>query len=286
MKLVYLVLIIVLSTTTKAWNHPDVNSTKVPEMCPLMDHQEYSSGIWHDLITPDLKASKLFYKTLFGWSYKEENIKGFKYTIILNEETVIGGMIEVPNIQSSTWISSLPLEASELNSRIKLAISNGAKLAVKPLKVASLGKQVILEGPQGSVFSLSSKNAINSPAMSDSGTNSWLGIELWSDDPEQSKEFYEQTFEVETREVISENKPYWYFTKGEVILAGMIKNPVTNQGGQWVPYVKVASPSAMVTTTKQAGGDVILSPTDTIRNGKLGIIQDPHGALVAVQQEN
>ena len=283
MKLFYLFLALTISLSSFAWNTHALDTTPTLSYpSPLGNNADI--GIWHDLITPDLTVSKSFYKALFGWTYAEKNIKGFKYTLIYNGSKVLGGMIEVPNIQSSTWISSLPLEAAELNKRIKLAMANGAKLAIQPLKVAGLGKQVVLEGPQGSVFSLSSKNAFNSSLKTHTDSNSWLGMELWADNPAESKAFYEKTFEVTTEEISVDNKPYWYFKNGETPLAGMTKNPVTNQGSQWVPYVKVASPAAIVTATKQAGGDVILAPTDTIRNGKLTLIQDPHGALIAAQQ--
>lgn len=282
MKLTHLFLALAISLTSIARTNTGANPNEVLNNVPPAAIVN-TAGIWHDLITPDLDASKAFYKALFGWDYQEKNIKGFKYTLIYNKDRIIGGMIEVPNTQSSAWISSLPLEASALNKRIKIATANGAKLAIQPIKVPGLGKQVVLEAPEGSVFSLSSTNPFNSSANSDTATNSWLGIELWSDNPSASKAFYEQTFGVTAEELANDNKPYWYFKNGEQVLAGMIKNPVTNQGNQWVPYIKTPSLAAIVTATQQSGGTVILSPTSTIRNGSLAIIQDPHGALVAIQ---
>ena len=127
-------------------------------------------------------------------------------------------------------------------------------------------------------------NPYNAALEVDSGTNSWLGIELWADDANKAQRFYETTFSVTTEKITVDNKPYWHFKSGNRVVAGMAKNPVTNQSSQWVPYLKVNSPAAIVTATKEAGGEVILSPTPSIRNGKLAIIQDPHGALIAVQQ--
>ena len=64
----------------------------------------------------------------------------------------------------------------------------------------------------------------------------------------------------------------------------MIKNPVTNQGTQWVPYVKMNDPVSVVNTAKGSSGSVLLTPTSKIRDGKIGIIQDPHGAIIAIQK--
>ena len=120
MKLIKLFLALTLSISSFAWNThaPDGVQTLRFSASSL---NEGDIGIWHDLITPDLEASKSFYQALFAWTYVEKNIKGFKYTLIYSGNKVLGGMIEVPNIQSSTWISSLPLEAAELNKRIKMS---------------------------------------------------------------------------------------------------------------------------------------------------------------------
>jgi len=241
-------------------------------------------GLWHDLITPNLEESKEFYNEIFGWTYEERNIKGFKYVIIYNNQILIGAMLELPDIESSTWITSLPLSNQELNKRIKLAVDNGAKLALNPLKVPGIGKQVIFEGPQGTVFSLVSQNEYNSSDAFNKNKNDWLGIELWSDDLEKAKKFYENVFDVTTEETSINSMPYWYFKNNDKILAGMIKNPVSNQNSQWVPYLKVNNPATIITATKQAGGSVLLAPNKNIKNGRVGIIQDPYGAIIAIQQ--
>ena len=71
--------------------------------------------LWHDLITPDLDTSKSFYKNLFGWSFKDTNFKGLRYTTIYNNNKIVGGMIEIKTAKNATWISALPLPVSELN---------------------------------------------------------------------------------------------------------------------------------------------------------------------------
>ena len=176
-------------------------------------HKVYSEqGLWHDLITPNIEESKEFYNKIFGWTFKEKNIKGFKYALIYNNKMLIGGMLEIPNTKSSTWITSLALSSQELNKRIKLAVANGAKLALNPIKVPGIGKQVIFEGPQGIIFSLVSVNAYNSAIVNEKKAyNDWLGIELWSDDLEKSKAFYESTFNISSEAITIDNKPYWYF---------------------------------------------------------------------------
>ena len=82
-----------------------------------------------------------------------------------------------------------------------------------------------------------------------------------------------------------DNKAYWLFVAGGNTLAGMIQNPVTNQGSQWVPYVRMGDLESIVSKVKQASGSVILAPNMKVREGKISIIQDPHGAIIAIQKQ-
>jgi hypothetical protein len=248
--------------------------------------QEAESKIWHDLITPNLEESKSFYNEAFGWTYLDTNFKGLKYTIIYNNGSVIGGMIEVKTAKTSTWISALPLSNTDLNKRIRKIVAAGASKALPPIKSPGRGKQVIFEGLQGEEFSLISKNEFTEAMTSENGENDWLGMELWASDAVKAKAFYEEAFDVQTVETTYDDKPYWLFNIEGQTVAAMMNNPITNQGTQWVPYIQVSELTALFSKIKNTKAEVILSPSKEIRNGTLGIMQDPHGAIIAIQTPN
>jgi hypothetical protein len=192
-------------------------------------------------------------------------------------------MIEIKSANSSTWISALPLSNEELNKRIKKVIASGAKAVLPPLKIAGRGKQVVFEGLQGEEFSLISENDYtrnNATTLSD---NNWLGMELWASNTAEAKAFYEMAFDVSTSETSYDGKPYWLFKAGTDTVAGMMDNPITNQGTQWVPYIKSSMLTEVFLKIKNTKADIIVAPSQEIRNGDVGIIQDPHGALIAIQ---
>lgn len=244
------------------------------------------SKIWHDLITPNLEESKSFYNTAFGWTYSDTNFKGLKYTVIYNNGSVIGGMIEVKTAKTSTWISALPLSNTDLNKRIRKVVAAGASAALPPIKSPGRGKQVIFEGLQGEEFSLISKNEFTEAMTPENGENDWLGMELWASDAGKAKSFYEEAFDVQTVETTYDDKPYWLFNiEGETV-AAMMNNPITNQGTQWVPYIQVSDLTALFTKIKNTKAEVIVAPSKETRNGSLGIMQDPHGAIIAIQKPN
>lgn len=239
-----------------------------------------ASILWHDLVTPNLEVSKTFYGELFGWTFEDQNFKGFSYTLIKSNTETIGGMIEISSAKSSVWITSMIVSPKEMRVKIKLALDAGCKLATNPLKIAGRGKQVIFESPQGEEFAL-----ITETPASINNDSDWMGIELWSDNPEKSAKLYENTFGVTTAESLYEKKPYWIFKKGKNDVAGMIKNPITNQKSQWVPYLKNTNPSQITSNVEKLGGFVIVKPSENIRNGKLGIFQDPNGAILCIQSK-
>lgn len=246
-------------------------------------NETQSTGIWHDLITPNIEESKAFYAEVFGWTYVDTNFKGLKYTTIYNNGNIIGGMIEIKSANSSTWISALPLSNEDLNKRIKMVVASGAKAVLPPLKIAGRGKQVVFEGLQGEEFSLISENDYtrnNATTLSD---NNWLGMELWASNAAEAKAFYEMAFGVSTNETSYDGKPYWLFKAGADTVAGMMDNPITNQGTQWVPYIKTTTLTALFSKIKNTKADIIVAPSQEIRNGDVGIIQDPHGAIIAIQ---
>ena len=64
----------------------------------------------------------------------------------------------------------------------------------------------------------------------------------------------------------------------------MLRIPWDNVRPNWLPYVKVADPAAVVKKAEALGGEVIVSPSANIRNGSVGLIADPTGGVVAVQK--
>ena len=247
------------------------------------NNSEESQELWHDLITPNLEESKIFYGDIFGWTFEDSNFKGTKMTTIINDGNVIGGMIEVKNANTSTWICALPLSTEALNQRIKSVLASGAKAVLPPVKIPGRGKQVVFEGPLGEEFSLISENDYTKKVTPKGVDKSWIGIELWASNTSRGQEFYETAFGVSTTQISYDNKPYWVFKSGEKLVAGMINNPIKNQGSQWVPYIKSTSINELFLKLKNSKAAILLTPTEEVRKGNVGIIQDPHGAIIAIQ---
>ena len=238
--------------------------------------------IWHDLVTPNMDKSMAFYSSVFGWTFKDIKVKGLRMATIYSGDRRIGGAIEVPKANTAVWIKAIGV--ANLEDRVNMVEKNGGRVVLPPVKIPGRGTLVIMEGAEGEEFSfLGDPDASLADSMG-AGNNSWLWSELWANVPESSQAFYESVFGVTTENTTSEDKPYWVFLQGDQKLAGMIKNPITNQGTQWVPYVQSSDPEAIIGSARDNGAYIVLEPSPEIRDGGVGIFQDPLGALVCVQR--
>jgi len=242
--------------------------------------------MWLDLVTPNIAVSKAFYEQAFGWTFKVYNFNGNNHAHIYNNGSLIGGMIEVKNAQNSTWIGSFPVSADNLKTLKKGIKASGLKPALQLTNVPQRGQQVVFESPQGEEFALILEGELTQMADNTESKNTWLGLELWSSDLDKSKAFYEKAFGVEVTEKEVNSKPYWVFTNDGATIAGMIKNPVKNQGSQWVPYMKGSDLEAAVNSIEAANGTVLLKPRMDVRSGNVILAQDPNGAIFAIQKTN
>lgn len=244
----------------------------------------FEGFIWHDLVTPDMDQSKAFYSTVFGWEFREVQSKGLRVATVYAGSVPIAGVIEVPTANTAVWIKAVFVD--DVKERINMVERQGGNVLLPPAKIPGRGMQVIMESASGEEFSFIGHTEGTRNGSNMDEEHHWIWSELWSDDPEASRVFYEGVFGVSTDTRESGNNPYWVFTAQEYPLAGMIQNPITNQGTQWVPYVQSKDPSGIVGKAEAAGAFVVLGPTPEVREGRVGVFQDPQGALICVQNKN
>ena len=224
--------------------------------------------IWHDLITHDVSAVKLFYAGVFGWTF--EDLPGTtRYTVIRHAISQWVSMISVPSVDRA----------------VGLIRQGGGKVYAGPRDIADRGRLAIVADPEGAVFGLV-RTTGGDPADKDPRVGDWLWNELWTDDKEAAQGFYAGLagFEVDTREIMA-GKPYTVFTREGTPRAGLLPNPFPEEVTPlWLPYVRVANPAAVVAKVEGLGGQVLLPLADKHRGGTVAIIADPTGGEVAIQK--
>ena len=242
--------------------------------------------IWHDLITHDVSAVKLFYAGVFGWKF--EDLPGTeRYTVIRHDGEMIGGIAfsdrKIDGKPISQWVSMISVPS--VDRAVGLIRQGGGKVYAGPRDIADRGRLAIVGDPEGAVFGLV-RTTGGDPPDRDARVGDWLWNELWTDDQKGAAELYGTLagFELDTHERLA-GKPYTVFRRDGEPRAGLLPNPFPEEVEPlWLPYVRVANPAAVVAKVEGLGGQVLLKPAPEHRNGPVALIADPAGAEVAIQK--
>ncbi len=107
---------------------------------------------WNELMTPDLKKAKEFYKSLLHWESEDQNIGDNTYTMFKAAgNDFIGGMMQIPAGQEKKipphWMGYISVD--DVDAIIKKAQQLGAKVTVPATNVSDYGRFSVIEDPTG-----------------------------------------------------------------------------------------------------------------------------------------
>lgn len=116
---------------------------------------EPNSLCWNELYTDDIEACSKFYTELFGWSTDVQEMESMNYTVFMNGERSMGGMLQIPEEWGEVppqWLAYFAVDNCE--SIVEKAKANGAAVQVPPTDIPEIGRFAILRDPQGASFSI------------------------------------------------------------------------------------------------------------------------------------
>jgi predicted enzyme related to lactoylglutathione lyase len=244
--------------------------------------------VWYDLITSDVPAAKKFYGGLLGWEFEAAGKDATGYTIINADGTPVGGIIyseRAKKIDGEQWLSYLSVP--DVDRAVDITERRGGKVLVEAFEFEARGRTAVVADPQGALVVLFKSYGGDPPmqTLEERLNHVWIWTELFTNDTEASSAYYEEIAGYQTEKLDSGvNVPYYVFRKGEKGYAGMLTTPWENVKPNWLPYIKVKDPDAIVKKVESLGGMVILAPGKDIRNGSVAIVTDPTGAAIALQK--
>jgi hypothetical protein len=273
-----LLLLVAAGCSTKKIIVPPV--TEVPT-------QEYQVGkfVWHDLLTDKVPEVKNFYGELFGWEFEGNDDPKAAYTLIKHNGKPIGGIFYTDlkkDLNESQWLSYLSV--SDVDSAAKIIEANGGIVHRKPWDMENRGRLAVVTDNQGALLVLF-RSSTGDPAESEPAINEWMWDELFSNDQEASLNFYEKLvgYHHESN-VVRDTAVYQVLMIEDKPRAGILQNPFERVRPNWLPYIRVKDPVALVEQVEDLGGQVYLAPREDIRKGSVALIVDPSGAAVAIQR--
>jgi len=140
--------------------------------------------------------------------------------------------------------------------------------------------------PQGALFAVVRSEAGDPPDTREAVEHGWLWTELWTRDKDAAIRFYQGLAGFETEDDdAGVNRPYTVLMRGERARAGVGElDPTSEFRPNWLPYVQVEDPVAVVARVESLGGKVWMAPDPEVRGATVGVIQDPAGAVLAIQK--
>ena len=112
---------------------------------------------WNELITTDPKAATAFYTGLFGWGSEVFPMPGMEYTVLVNGEEKIGGVMAFPEKKEGEgceccdgkprWMPYVTVD--DVDATAKKVEELGGTILLPPQDIPQVGRFIIFQDPQG-----------------------------------------------------------------------------------------------------------------------------------------
>lgn len=240
--------------------------------------------VWYDLLTNDVLAVKAFYGGLFGWEFEGEKRIDAAYTVIKKDGTPIGGIVfrEEKEVEHSQWLSYLSV--TDVDQAVDMIKAQNGIVYREAFELPDRGRVAVVADPQGAPI-VFIKSQGGDPADRGPITNNWLWTELFASDVKEAADFYSELVGYDVEEFDTGLKiPYYVFKKNDARRGGLLKLPWEGVKPNWLPYVLVDDPGKIANKVQSLGGQVLIAPNKDIRQGSVALIQDPAGAVLAIQK--
>jgi uncharacterized protein len=252
----------------------------------MSERTKYTPGTfsWTDLSTTDQDGAKKFYGELFGWDADDQPVgDGMTYSMM----NVAGKPVAAISLQNEmqrqfdappAWNSYVTVESAD--DAAERAKHLGANVIAPPFDVMDVGRMAVIQDPQGGFFMVwEPKLHIGASLVNQHGALSWN--ELASSDINASADFYREMFGWQIAPMEGMAMPYLVITTAAGNSNGGIRPAQPNEPCYWLVYFGTDDIDATDAKSTELGGTTLVSPMD-IGIGKIGVLQDPQGAVFAL----
>ncbi len=251
------------------------------------ERTQYSPGTfsWTDLNTTDQEAAKAFYAGLFDWDYDDRPAgEGVVYSMALLDGKMVAAISPQPQQQRDAgappaWNSYVTVR--DADQSVARARELGATVHADAFDVFDSGRMAVVQDPQGAYFLLwQPMGHIGAGLVNVAGALCWN--ELGSPDVDASASFYGQLFDWKTSPMEGSELPYLVIQTADGHSNGGIRPPAPpGTPPSWLVYFATGDLDAALAKAAELGGRVLVGATD-IGIAKIGVVQDPQGAVFAL----
>ncbi len=241
--------------------------------------------VWFELVSRDAKKAQAFYGEVFGWKTQSFPMGNFSYDMILTGDTLdtmIGGYaMPKSDKERSHWLSYVSVE--DVDAAANAAAANGGKILERPFDIPNVGRTARITDPQGAELCLFKRANGDPPDVPKVPSGRWLWNELHTNDPAKALAFYEKVVGFSHRAMdMGPGNTYYIISKGGMDRGGVTHHLQAGVPPHWLPYVAVDDADATIARAKKLGAKIPMPPEDIPGVGRLGVLEDPTGAVLAM----
>jgi predicted enzyme related to lactoylglutathione lyase len=250
------------------------------------ERTQYTPGTfsWADVTTTDQAAAKEFYSGLFGWEAEDALVgDGIYYSMMKLDGHSVAAISPQPQQQRDAgvppmWNSYVTVESAD--AAASKAAELGASVHAPAFDVMDAGRMAVIQDPQGAFFMVwEPRQNIGAGLVNGPGALSWN--ELASPDPDASAGFYGDLFGWTSQAIEDMPVRYLVVNVGERSNGGIRAMGNDPSPPHWLVYFGVEDIETGLARARELGGNVMAGPID-IGIAKIGIVQDPQGAMFAL----
>lgn len=245
-----------------------------------------SRFVWYDVMTTDTKAAEDFYSKVVGWSMKDSGMPGPGYTLLMDGEEMVGGIMPIPDDAKAAgvppaWMGYIGVE--DVDAKAKEIEKAGGTVHKAPQDIPGVGRFAVVSDPHGAGFIIFQPNPMPDPAPEPAPFMAPRHIgwhELHAGDKDEAFAFYSKLFGWEKKEA-HDMGPFVYqtvATGGDQAVVGMMTKMPDAPMPYWAYYISVADFDAAVQRVKDNGGKVLMEPMQVPGDTWIVPAQDPQGA--------
>jgi predicted enzyme related to lactoylglutathione lyase len=252
------------------------------------ERTKYTPGTfsWTDLATTDQDGAKKFYSELFGWEADDQPVgDDVVYSMMKLGGKDVAAISPQPQQQREAgappaWNAYVTVESAD--EALEKAKHLGANVHADAFDVFDVGRMGVVQDPQGAFFIVwEAKSHIGAALVNAPGALVWN--ELATPDLDGSGRFYSELFGWQLEPIEGMEMPYLMVKNSEGWNNGGIRPAMENEPPYWLVYFGVDSAESALSKVSDLGGSKLVGPQD-IGMGKIGVAQDPQGAVFALYE--
>lgn len=242
--------------------------------------QPASDFVWYDVMTTDITAAAAFYADVVGWTTKDSGMPGDPYLLLLDGETMVGGIMKAPEGVPPGWMGYVGVP--DIHAKLEALVAAGGTVHRPATDIPGVGRFAVVADPDGAGFMLfqpiDGREAAPKVAPMQPRRVGWH--ELHAGSLDRAWPFYAGLFGWTKGEGHDMGGfVYQTFATGDAgTNGGMMTKMPSTPVPHWAYYIAVPDFDAAVARAERGGATLLMQPMQVPGGTWICPAKDPQGA--------